>query len=337
MNRVKIQVPEAGTINAEYVDEWTTGATTYTVTAPHVAGAFVISTHHLSAETIDPDTPYVCVEFGRRLHPASSYYSSYEDRPDRPHVHGVPLTGAPVVDTRKMRAGRLTGATVSVRRRTGLGTSTSAPDATANRTAAVIHGLLAHWLTRPETLALRLAAAALAADRYTSERYADIAHRCDTIATARTELVELEDRAAAAAPLLSVPRPAGSTLTNAGPSRVGSSRRPGCATTGNGGNPRPPTIPRPPASPCRCTGAHEPTCPAVVCRQAADALAVALDQLAAAGELLTTMPAGSLPELDRLSRLCRRLDASAALARDVADYVDDQADAHDHHTPERTP
>ena len=63
-----------------------------------------------------------------------------------------------VVDVGTMRTKRLDHWDVVVRRSNGYGGTRSAPTATQQRTAAVVHGIVGHWTTRPEAYALRLAA-----------------------------------------------------------------------------------------------------------------------------------------------------------------------------------
>lgn len=179
------------TVRAGYADDLDAGTTTYTITAPRVSGAAVVSANHLYTDCVDVDTPYVCVEYGHRLAGRTGRTFGYDDhrRADRLQVNGIRLVGATVINTDTMRRQRLTRWNVSAQRPTGPRTSMSVPDATAERTAAVLHAVVAHWLTRgPITLALRITAARHAA------RHA--------IADARARLADLGAYEQALVPLL---------------------------------------------------------------------------------------------------------------------------------------
>lgn len=214
--RVQVTVAELGTVRLAWTTDYATGATVYRVTAPRVAGSFTVLADQRSYEsTMDVDTPLVRVVYGRG---ALDYV--YGDRhEDRPVVNGVRLVGGTVVDTTKLRAHladgawapgrRLDGRDVAAFRSTGLYTSRPAPPATERRTAVIIEALLCHWLTRPDNLALRLAAAHHRAQRATRELCRAIEKRREDIAAAQADIAAARDQAAELSALLAVPLPAG--------------------------------------------------------------------------------------------------------------------------------
>lgn len=171
MPKVKITIPGFGTLAGTYTHDWDTGTTAYAITGPHVKGTFTL-THDprrlvsdpqartsrdfrdtTTYEVLDPDNPRVHVDYGdgTRRRPFLDH-----ERGDRPVVNGVRLCGGTAVDTGIMRQRRLTRYDVNVRR--GRWQQAAAPDATCARTALVLHGLVAHWIGRPENYALRLTA-----------------------------------------------------------------------------------------------------------------------------------------------------------------------------------
>ncbi|MEV5710144.1 hypothetical protein [Actinoallomurus sp. NPDC052274] len=179
MRRVKINVPGIGVVRAVYSDDWETGTTLYEVTATRVTGVFTVRAEHHWSDGLDPDTPYVRVGPGR---PTGRRYDPGDEREDRPVVNGVRLCGDMVINTDRMREGRLKRWDLPVRRGRYGG---SVPDLTAERTAAVVEGLLTHWLTRPEVFALRLAAVRVAAK-------ADRHHLVDKAARERERFEEAQ-------------------------------------------------------------------------------------------------------------------------------------------------
>lgn len=199
--RVRIVTPGVGAVRTTYTDDWTTGATTYSVTAPRVSGTFVISAEQITGQPLDPDTPYVRIELGRSEHA----YTQRNDRTDRPRINGVRLVGDMVVNTDKMRAGRLTRWDISARRPIDRYADRSAPEATASRAAAVVESLLTHWLTRPDNLVLRLAATRHHAATASTTLAEKVAQQRAAIEDARRELQRLQDEAAAAAILAAMP------------------------------------------------------------------------------------------------------------------------------------
>lgn len=201
-------------VDAIVTDDWTAAATTYDVRATRVKGAFVVRPHRwfYRDEVIDPDNDQVCVEYGRHRpgDPRQGHFSSemYE-RADRPVVNGVDLTGATVINTSRMRSERLTGRNVNVRRPIDEFNATRAPDATTERTAAVVHAIVTHWLTRdPHALVHRITAAghAVHAQRIEDQRRRDAAEQ--EAEKARRELAFLDEREAARAVFLTAPAPA---------------------------------------------------------------------------------------------------------------------------------
>lgn len=192
MGRVRINT-RTGQIRATFTDDWKTGTTLYEVTGARVSGVFTIRIEnrlYYDHGRLDPDTPHVQVGFGR---PTSKLYERDYERADRPVVNGVQLCGTPVINTEHMREGRLSRVHMSVRRGHG-----SAPDATAERTRAVVEGLLTHWLTRPDAYALRLATIRyLAMTKATRKHFEDrVKHARQALREAMDQLNAARDRAA---------------------------------------------------------------------------------------------------------------------------------------------
>ncbi|WP_344890348.1 hypothetical protein [Actinomadura meridiana] len=164
--RLRINIPGFGALTGRYQHDWATGATTYTVTGPRVAGTFVIRHNPRTlvpvpgadrnrgastpCEVLDVDAPQVHVQYGGGNKPD---FLDYE-RDDLPRVNGITLCGGTGIDVDRMRERRLRGRDVNVRRGRYY---RSVPEATQERTAVVLHGLVAHWAGRPENYALRLA------------------------------------------------------------------------------------------------------------------------------------------------------------------------------------
>jgi hypothetical protein len=163
MPKLKINVPDIDgralmTIAATYGHDWETGFTTYTVAATRVSGTFTLAPNLLRSgvDGIDADTQSVYIGYGHG-HP---WMRSQDDlREDRPIVNGIKLVGGAVANLDTMRTRRLTHWDISARRSLGPYQSCSVPQATNQRTATVVHALVAHWATRPENYALRLTAA----------------------------------------------------------------------------------------------------------------------------------------------------------------------------------
>lgn len=201
--RIKITTPTCGTVRATYTDDWAAGATTYTVTAPRVAGVFVVSAEVQDySGDLDVDTPHVRVDLGRGTH---RYYTDPYDRTERPVINGVRVAGGMVINTDKMRTRRLTRWDVRMHRPTSRYTSTAAPDRTQDRGAEIVEALLTHWLTRPDNLALRLAAVRRAAGATKDALTDKITKQRDRIAEARRELQQLQEQAATAEMLAAMP------------------------------------------------------------------------------------------------------------------------------------
>lgn len=193
------------TVHADYSDDLGVGTTTYTITAPRVSGTVVVSANHRYIDHVDVDTPYVCAEYGHRLPGRPHRTFGYHDhrRADRLSVNGIRLVGATVINTDTMRHQRLTRWNVNAQRPSGPHTSTSVPDATADRTAAVLHAVVAHWLTRgPITLALRIVAARQAARHAIADVIRDGQRIRGEIADARARLADLGAYEQALVPLL---------------------------------------------------------------------------------------------------------------------------------------
>lgn len=200
--RVNFAVSGIGTIRATYTDDWDTGATTYTVTGPRVSGAYTVTLNpHGRGAELDPDTPYLMVAYGR----GDFWMTREEDRPDRPRINGVELVGGAGVDVDQMRSRRLTGWNVPARRRTGPTTTREVPAATQDRNAAVVEAVVTHWVTRPDSLALRLASIRHQAARLGPQLEHQITVARERVAEALAELERLQDWAAAAAETAAMP------------------------------------------------------------------------------------------------------------------------------------
>lgn len=155
--RVRINT-RVGQIRARFTDDWETGETTYEVTGARVRGVFTVALYQYvyREERLQLDVDYVRIGMGRQ----NGRRFDAASREDRPVVNGVRLCGEAVVNTSRMRETPLTRHHMSVNR--GF-REVQAPEATAERTAAVVEGLLTHWLTRPDHHVLRLAATRQAA------------------------------------------------------------------------------------------------------------------------------------------------------------------------------
>lgn len=196
--RIKINIPGFGTLAGTYTHDWSNGATAYTLTGPRVRGTFTVThdprrlVHDPGArhdeksyyETLDPDTAHLSITYGAGDH----WHGS--ERTDRPQVNGIDLCGGTGVNTDVMRARRLNRHDVNVRR--GRWEHASVPDATADRTATVLHGIAAHWLTRPECYALRLAACRRYAARHPYDAARDTEAARRRLERARLELERAE-------------------------------------------------------------------------------------------------------------------------------------------------
>ena len=158
MHRVSIVIPDFDPIQATYTDDWSTGATTYAVTAPQVQGAVVIAAAlRESDDTLDPDKPAVVIELGRR---GPNWRSGRDhDRAERPVIDGVDLVGATLINVDKLRFGRLSAYDVCPRRPIDPSHSERVPLPVAERFARLVDALARHWLSRRENQALRLATA----------------------------------------------------------------------------------------------------------------------------------------------------------------------------------
>ena len=205
--RIRTELPDGTpfTVHATATDHWTYGATEYHVRAPRVSGAFTVRpTWNPWTACDDIDTPHVHVMYGRTSDGRPDTFG--RERDAAPIVNGVQLHGGAVINTETLREQRLTRRDVSVRRPTGPYTATSAPDATADRTATVVGALLTHWLTRgPVTLAHRITAARIhGAEQCTA--YAEDRRRAnERITEARQALDDLAQREAAAARVMAAP------------------------------------------------------------------------------------------------------------------------------------
>lgn len=162
MPKLKITVPDvdggALAIAATYSHNWEMGFTTYTVSATRVSGTFTLAPNLIRCgeDGIDVDTQSVYIGYGHG-HP---WMRSQDDlREDRPVVNGIRLVGGAVANLDTMRTRRLSHYDITARRSVGPYQSCSTPVATNQRTATVVHALVAHWATRPENYALRLTAA----------------------------------------------------------------------------------------------------------------------------------------------------------------------------------
>lgn len=200
--RVKIMT-HVGPIRATFTDDWERGETTYEVTGTRVSGVFTVclEQHIYRDEFLDLESDRVRVGMGRQN---GRPFDTYQ-REDRPVVNGVDLCGDMVINVSRMREGRLNKWSMSVRRGRREG---SAPDSTADRTAAVVEGLLTHWLTRPEHYALRLAATrwtAVKERRFLLERVEEARKAFEA---ARGKLEDAEDALAEAAVFAAMPQAA---------------------------------------------------------------------------------------------------------------------------------
>lgn len=206
-----IHVPAAGRVQLDWTDDPTTGATSYSVTAPRVTGAFVVSACYLYADDLDVDSGGIRVEFGEPL-PGRSRAYDYHDRHDYPIINGVTLTNATHVPVPTMRTRRLTRHDVGIWRPTGRFTSCPAPDRTADRAAAILEALATHWLTRPDTYPLRLVSLHVEAERRRAgiirdldQERAELADQCAKIRQTRRALAAADALIAARLPA-TIPR-----------------------------------------------------------------------------------------------------------------------------------
>jgi hypothetical protein len=190
-HHIILDVPTLGRIRATYSDDWQFGVTTYGVTAPRARGSFVLAPDVVSNDGIDPDTVCLRVEFGRRDTPDNSWWRMHA-REDRPVVNGVDLVHAVTVDTSRIRRERLSERRLTVRRYIDDWRSEAAPTATAKRTAAVLDGLVCHWLGRPENYALRLHAAQAALAEVRAGKHLLIRSAVDRLAEARSDLAQYD-------------------------------------------------------------------------------------------------------------------------------------------------
>lgn len=189
-----IQLPGIGELRLDWADDWTTGTTAYTVTGPRVSGVFVVTLDLIrEAEALDADTQSVRVQYGR-----GGYWDADHRRQDRPVVNGVKLAGGTVVHLDTMRAQRLHRWHVVVHRSSGPYGTVPAPPATQERTAAVLHGVVGHWTTRPEAYALRLAAVRSRAAEVRGAIRRRISEQAERVAEATAELQQLHTYAAEA-------------------------------------------------------------------------------------------------------------------------------------------
>ncbi|MDL4812788.1 hypothetical protein [Actinomadura opuntiae] len=214
--RFKINIMGFGTLTGTYSHDWETGVTRYDVTGPRVAGTFTVqlSPHRWVKYDAPGVSPYSSTRFSRTGEEATADvldvnadtvmveygHSGYTEhlRKDRPVVNGVRLVGATAVSLAKVRERsaarqRLKGRDIVCRRQVGTIHTTSVPNATADRTAVVIHGLLVHWCSRPENGDLRRAACRAEANGWridSAER--DVKSKRDQLERARMELDRAE-------------------------------------------------------------------------------------------------------------------------------------------------
>lgn len=206
--QIRTELPDGAPLAVrvrDVVDHWSHGATTYYASASRVSGAFTLRfTARPWALCDEIDTPHVDVMYGRTSDGRDDPFDRH--RADLPVVNGVRLTGGAIINTETLRERRLTRRDVNVRRSTGPHTTAEAPDATQDRTAAVVSALLTHWLTRGTvTLAHRITAARYRADERRAEYERDRQRQRERIAEARQILADLDERDAAAERIMAAP------------------------------------------------------------------------------------------------------------------------------------
>ncbi|MBA9005873.1 hypothetical protein [Thermomonospora cellulosilytica] len=205
MQRINLDIPGLGRLRAAYTDDWEEGVTTYTVTAPRVTGAFAVALAEEwdTGRPLDPDSPRVRIDYGAHV-PGRHYFHGWE-RPDRPVVNGISLVGAAYVDLDVMRQRRLGWRDVNCRKAIGKWHDTPAPQPTNERTALVVHALVFHWATRPDNLALRLAACRRHAGRLSTNIQRDIKRQEELVAEELARLQRLRESLTAARVLADMP------------------------------------------------------------------------------------------------------------------------------------
>ncbi|WP_067819863.1 hypothetical protein [Actinomadura kijaniata] len=199
--RAELELDGLGKLIVDYRHDWEKGETAYQVTGPRVRGAFTITLEQpVGSDELDVDTPYVYVQYG-----IGDRWGWGDQRRDRPVINRVRLLGGAVINTDTMRQRRLTHRDVSCHRSVGLNCSTSAPTATNQRCALVVHALIFHWLNHPEHYALRLAWARHHAPRQVTQAGQDIQRAWAAIREQEANLRAARQRQANAALLAAMP------------------------------------------------------------------------------------------------------------------------------------
>lgn len=177
----------SGVLTAIETIDYSTGNTRYDVTGPRISGTFVIRPPHYGDDPIPTD---LGVWYGDG-HPSLNY----ADRPGRPVINGVRLTGGTVFADPAGYA-RITRWRVNAQVATSRYTSRPAPEKTAERAAAVIRALLGRYWNHPDRRAIIRAAARYdAASRLAGERRT-VARLRSQSAEIAAELAEHTRRAA---------------------------------------------------------------------------------------------------------------------------------------------
>lgn len=158
-----------GTATVLVTTNWGNGRTRYAVRAPHVSGSFtVMPERHPDPSAHEPFPTRIEIKYGDVLD--GDTFSSYTPYQDAVTIHGIALLGGTCVDPAEA-----TGDgpfRIHAVRPAGPYAATPAPDKTRRRLAALVRGLVRHWLARPDIDVVRLAAARCEAPRRCQEEVA---------------------------------------------------------------------------------------------------------------------------------------------------------------------
>lgn len=178
--------------------DWATGRTRYRVEG---IGVFII-------EPNPSDYPaparHLYIQYGDDAEPGDyRARNGYRPRPNAPVINTITLIGGAGVDPD--RADPTRHHWLVVRRRIDDYSSRSAPDATALRTAQIVHALITHHQARPDLEKVKAAHARALAPARLRDHQRTIAHLTDRIAELRDQLAAAQHAADAQQALINTP------------------------------------------------------------------------------------------------------------------------------------
>jgi hypothetical protein len=183
----RIRLAGHGLLNITSTDDAARGAVTYRFTAPHAAGAAVLTPCHTHSEHKRQPLPGgVRIQFGTgERWPESK-------REDLPTVYGVKLVSGVILDPIEYLCRDEYGRWLRYSRPTGPYTSRWAPDATTKYMSKITAEILIVWLARPDLGELVRTVARREAPGRLAELARKVTARREEIAAAHADIAELD-------------------------------------------------------------------------------------------------------------------------------------------------